>query len=397
MTLAAAPAVAVAVNVAGARPLTVAVNEFAPATVPNVQPPTAASPDAFVVAVAAVVEPPPLATAKVTVTPLTRLLLASRTTTAGSVATAVPTVADWLFPAEIVTLAGAPAVAVAVNVAGARLLAVAVSEFAPATIPRVQLPTAATPNAFVVAVAPVIEPPPLATAKVTVTPITGLLLASRTSTAGDVETLAPTAADWPFPTEIVMLAAAPAVPVAVNVAGDRPPTVAVIVFGPAIVPSVQLPTTAIPDTFVVAVPPVTEPPPLATANVTVTPLTGRLLASRTTTVGGVATPVPTDVDWALPVTIATTAGAGAGVGPTTLSPPPPPPHEFARARPASANIHRWIGRTEVSPPLSVNRRLGWPDTQVPFVGRPAHKRHPISPRRKFAVEAVLGRYEHHPA
>ena len=75
------------------------------------------------------------------------------------------------------------------------------------------------------------------------------------------------------------LVAAPAVPVAVKVSGEpvRPGLVAVSVLAPAVVPSVQLPTVAMPDALVVADAPVTEPPPEATAKVTATPATGLLV------------------------------------------------------------------------------------------------------------------------
>ncbi len=53
-----------------------------------------------------VIEPPPEATAKVTATPDTGLLFASVTSTLGAMATAVPTVADWLLPAFRVILVG---------------------------------------------------------------------------------------------------------------------------------------------------------------------------------------------------------------------------------------------------------------------------------------------------
>ena len=90
----------------------------------------------------------------------------------------------------------------------------------------------------------------------------------------------------------------PAVPVAVKVTGepDSPLPVAVRVFVPAVVPSVQLPTVAIPLLLVVAVKPVAEPPPDATAKVMVMPLTGLLLASFTITPGDVATAAPEMAD-----------------------------------------------------------------------------------------------------
>ena len=88
-----------------------------------------------------------------------------------------------------------------------------------------------------------------------------------------------------------------AVPVAVKVTGEpvNVPFVAVSVFDPAVVPSVQLPTVAIPFALVVAVSPVTEPPPEATANVTFTPLTATV-PFITITLGNMVTAVPTVAD-----------------------------------------------------------------------------------------------------
>lgn len=85
-------------------------------------------------------------------------------------------------------------------------------------------------------------------------------------------------------------------PVAVKVA-DPDPLVAVRVFDPAEVPRIQLPTVAIPLASVVVVPMVTEPPPEATANVTLSPLIGvESLEFVTLTLGGVATAAPTVAD-----------------------------------------------------------------------------------------------------
>ena len=67
-----------------------------------------------------------------------------------------------------------------------------------------------------------------------------------------------------FPALIAICDAGPAMPAAVNVALPAE-LVAVNVLVPAVVPSVQLPTVATPLAFVVAVPPVIDPPPDATA------------------------------------------------------------------------------------------------------------------------------------
>src|SRR5207245_7435946 len=98
----------------------------------------------------------------------------------------------------------------------------------------------------------------------------------------------------PVPLFAAIFAAAPAVPVAVNVTGlpDNVPDEAVSVFCPAVGLSVQLPTVATPLAFVVWLPPVIVPFPGATANVTATPATGFPLASFTSTDGGELTAVP---------------------------------------------------------------------------------------------------------
>jgi hypothetical protein len=73
------------------------------------------------------------------------------------------------------------------------------------------------------------------------------------------------------PAIFVMAATGPAMPVAVKVTGAAPLTDAVSVFVPAVLPSVHEPACAMPVASVVAVAPVTDPLPLATANVTVAP------------------------------------------------------------------------------------------------------------------------------
>src|SRR5262245_66494015 len=86
--------------------------------------------------------PAPDVTANVTATPATGLLNWSRTSTAGAVATAVPTVAVWASPASSATCVAAPAVPVARKGAGldARPTDVAVRKLAPARVPSGALP-----------------------------------------------------------------------------------------------------------------------------------------------------------------------------------------------------------------------------------------------------------------
>src|SRR5205807_2214982 len=132
-----------------------------------------------------------------------------------------------------------------------------------------------------------------------VTPVTGFPFASFTITEGGALTAAPAVADWLVALFAAIVAAAPAVPVAVKVTGlpASDPDVAVSVFVPAVALRVQLPTVATPLVLVVWLPPVNVPFPVATANVTATPTTGFPFASLTTTDGGALTAVPTVADW----------------------------------------------------------------------------------------------------
>src|SRR5207253_10278505 len=127
----------------------------------------------------------------------------------------------WLLGPYAAIFRSAPAVPVAVNVTGLpdNVPDVAVSVFCPAVALSVQLPTVATPLAFVVWLPPVIVPFPGATANVTATPATGFPFASFTITDGGVLTAVPAVADWLVALFAAMVAAAPAVPVAVNVTG----------------------------------------------------------------------------------------------------------------------------------------------------------------------------------
>src|SRR5207247_9558290 len=114
LSRAAAPAVPVAAKVTGLPlipdPAAVAVSVLVPAAGPRVQEVAAATP--FVpVRTGAVgpTDPPPVATAKVTLTRATALRVASRAITDGGVATAVPAVAVWLLPPLTPSDATAPA------------------------------------------------------------------------------------------------------------------------------------------------------------------------------------------------------------------------------------------------------------------------------------------------
>jgi len=188
-------------------------------------------------------------------------------------------------------------VPVALKVTGLPLkpVEVAVSVFGPAVGLNVQLPTVATPLPFVLWLPPVIVPFPGATANVTATPVTGFPFASFTITEGRELTAVPAVAVWLVGLFAAIVAAAPAVPVAVKVTGlpESDPDAAVSVFGPAVGLSVQEVRAAIPSVPVLtAVVGVTVPLPAAGVNVTATPSTGFPFASFTITEGGALTAVP---------------------------------------------------------------------------------------------------------
>ena len=110
--------------------------------------------------------------------------------------------------------------------------------------------------------------------------------------------LVPTVALCPLPPAMLIPAGCPAVPVALKRIGEpvSPVELAVNEFAPGTAPSVQLPIAAMPDASVVADAPVTEPLPVATANVTDTFATALPCASVTITDGGVVTDVPAVAD-----------------------------------------------------------------------------------------------------
>src|SRR5205085_1183510 len=134
-------------------------------------------------------------------------------------------------------------------------------------------------------VAPVTLPLPGPGAKVTDTPETGLPNASVTSTDGAIKTALPAGAVCPPPPwgAIVAAAAEFTVTAAVSVTLTLPSTRAVTVFVPAAVelnePVICPPAFVVPTGWV-SVLPVAG----VTKSVTVAPLTGLLLASRTVTV-----------------------------------------------------------------------------------------------------------------
>src|SRR5437588_137220 len=279
----------------------VAVNVFEPAVALSVQLPTVATPLVLVVWLPPVIVPFPGATANVTATPVTGFPFASFTITDGGELTAVPAGADWLVGLFAAIVAAAPAVPVAVNVTGLPESEpdVAVKVFEPAVALSVQLPTVAMPLPLVVWLPPVSVPFPGATANVTATPVTGFPFASLTLPAVPARRAAAPGADWLVGLFAAIVAAAPAVPVAVNVTGlpESDPDVAVKVFEPAVALSVHELRAAIPsDPVLTGVVGVTVPLPSAGVNVTATPATGFPFASFTITDGGEPTAVPAVAD-----------------------------------------------------------------------------------------------------
>src|SRR5439155_452209 len=197
-------------------------------------------------------------------------------------------------------------------VAVAPIVAVAVVVCVPINTPSVRN-VCACPFTSVVKVVGSTDPPPDAAAHVTVTPATALPFASLTSTTWGVWSRVATCPVRLSPELLTSVAAAPAVPVAVKVAGlpESVPEAAVNVFDPAVALSVQLPTVATPLPFVVWLPPVIVPFPDATVNVTATPTTGFPLASFTITDGGEPTAVPATADCVVGLLAAIAAAAPA--------------------------------------------------------------------------------------
>jgi hypothetical protein len=119
-------------------------------------------------------------------------------------------------------------------------------------------------------------------------------------TDGGTGTALPAAAVWLSPAFFVSEAGGPAEDVAVKETLGRLPEDAVRTLAPAAVPSVHEPTVAMPDASVTTVDPETDPPPLTTVNVTVSPPIGDPYWSFTITDGGGVTAAPaapaTEVD-----------------------------------------------------------------------------------------------------
>jgi len=197
----------------------------------------------------------------------------------------------------------APAVPVAVKVTGLPVdtEAEAVTVLVPEVVPSVQLVRLAIPLELVFTMAGLLGrsvPPPAVREKVTAIPATPFPLTSVTFTDGGALTAVPTVALCVVAEFAIIAWAAAAVPVAVKVTGDPLGTeaAAVTVLAPALGPSVQLVSVAIPLVLVLITAGLTGlsvPPPDVSVKVIATPDFGFPLASVTLTEGGAATAVPT--------------------------------------------------------------------------------------------------------
>jgi hypothetical protein len=230
-TEAVGPATVVVENESGVKPATVAVKVFVPTVVPEVIE-AEALPAASVVAVAGVMEPPPAVDANVTVTPDLGFPTASVTTTLTQFAAVAPAMRFTGSVPAFAMFAAGPATVVAENVSGDPVspAAVAVAVFVVSVLDTLNT-VLAIPEASLVAVAGVTEPPPAVTANVTVVPDTALPNASVTLTLTVFEL--PAAGDAGRSADFAIVFAAPAETVITAGGEVTVPTLAVMFAVPA--------------------------------------------------------------------------------------------------------------------------------------------------------------------
>src|SRR5881392_2886178 len=304
--VAAAPAVAVAVKITGlpASPLAVARAVSVRTVVPRVQEVAVATPlPSVVTGVGGFTVPLAPVALNVTATPETGFPFASFTSTEGGELTAAPAVPGWLVGLFAAIVAAVPAVAVAVKITGlpASPLAVARAVSVRTVVPRVQEVAVATPLPSVVTgVAGFTVPLAPVALNVTATPETGFPFASFTITEGGELTAAPAVPGWLVGLFEAIVAAAPAVAVAVKITGlpASPLAVARAVSVRTVVPRVQEVAVATPlPSVVTGVAGFTVPFAPVALNVTATPETGFPFASFTITEGGELTAAPAVPSW----------------------------------------------------------------------------------------------------
>src|SRR6202158_3486267 len=314
--VAALPAVLVSEKLTVVRPVAAAVTVYGPPAVALAVNGAAATPDALVATVIVVVllenrpEAPDPGAVNVTLTPGTGLLPASRTGTASALAKAVLTVADCgVVPALAVIVVALPAVLVSEKLTLVSPLAAAVTVYGPPAVALAVNGAAATPDALVATVIVVVlletrpEAPDPGAVNVTLTPATGLLPASRTVTASALAKAVLTVADCGVtPLFAFIVAALPAVLVSEKLTVVRPVAAAVTVYGPPAVALAVNGAAATPDALVATVIVVVllenrpDAPLPGAVNVTLTPGTGLLPASRTVTASALAKAVLTVAD-----------------------------------------------------------------------------------------------------
>src|SRR5213079_1720487 len=221
----AAPAVAVAVKITGlpVSPLAVARAVSVRTAVQRVQEVAVATPlPSVVTGVAGSTVPFAPVALNVTATPATGFPFASFTSTDGGEPTAAPAVPGWLVGLFAAIVAAVPAVAVAVKITGLPVspLAVARAVSVRTAVPRVQEVAVATPLPSVVTgVAGSTVPFAPVALNVTATPATGFPFASFTITDGGEPTAAPAVPGWLVGLFAAIVAADPAVAVAVKITG----------------------------------------------------------------------------------------------------------------------------------------------------------------------------------
>jgi hypothetical protein len=201
---------------------------------------------------------PEVGAAKVTETPLTGLPPFVTVATNG-MANAVPIAVLWPPPLVAVSVA-APSVLVSGKLNGVKVPDVTATLYAPTAKFAVKVFDVAWPFAPVTsvsmvdvgAVANVELAPEAGAAKITVTPLTGLLLASVTVATNGLANAVPTMALCPPPPVAVSFAAAPAVLVKAKLTGVNVPDEATTLYGPPVVELAVHVTDAVPLAVVVA-------------------------------------------------------------------------------------------------------------------------------------------------
>src|SRR5574341_2120782 len=267
----------------------------------------------------------------------------------------------------------------------------ALSAFAPVTVPRVQLPTRATPVASVVGVAPATLPPPAVTAKVTPTPGTGLLSASRTTTLGAVANARPTTAACPSPSLMASEPGGPASAVAPAVTNESANAAAIrarMDCGPLVGPNFHWTSTR-PESLVTPLSGVISPPPDTTLNLTFNPATPRLSAALTRNRTGWPNRVATWADWLLPDSTAARTGTGCTCTPVVSAGPVINVAVIgAGPRCAAPTTLPWVmSGTRARSVSSEPHAMGVPGITVPLLSSASATRVTVSPKNT-AEESV---------